>query len=138
MKSLSLHDQMNEMEQIVRGFLRRPFSIEPAAPEIRLDLSEDDDAYTIHAEIPGATKSDIKIDLDENYVSISAQKQNRTEHKNGSRWICSERSFGVITRALSLAHEIDPPRARASYADGVLELTLPKKARSTLHSVEIG
>jgi HSP20 family protein len=137
MKKLSLHDQFNDIEEVVRGFMRRPFGFDSSAPEIRMDLHEDDDGYSIQAEIPGAKKDDVKIDLDDNYVSISAQKQSQVDRKNGGRWICSERSIGVVSRSMSLPHEIDPKKARASYENGVLALTLPKKSRSEMHSVEI-
>ncbi|NDE88159.1 MAG: Hsp20/alpha crystallin family protein, partial [Gammaproteobacteria bacterium] len=69
MKKLSLTDQMNDLEDVVRGFMRRPFIVDSQIPEIRMDVREDDDAYTIQAEIPGAKKEDMKIDVDENYVS---------------------------------------------------------------------
>lgn len=137
MKKLSLHDQINDIEDVVRGFMRRPFAFDSAAPEIRIDMQEDDDSYSIHAEIPGAKKDDVKIDLDENYVSISAQKQNQVDRKNGGRWIFTERSFGAISRSMSLPHDIDPKKAQASYENGVLVLTLPKKSRSELRSIEI-
>lgn len=137
MKKLSLHDQISDIEDVVRGFMRRPFAFDSSTPEIRLDMYEDDDSYSIQAEIPGAKKDEVKIDVDDNYVSISAQKQGQIERNNGGRWICSERDFGMVSRSMSLAHEIDPRKARASYENGVLMLTLPKKSPSELHSVEI-
>jgi HSP20 family protein len=137
MKKLSLHEQINDMEEVVRGFMRRPFALDAATPEMRLDVHEDDDSYSIHAEIPGAKKDDVKIELDDNYVSISAQKQSQIDRQNGGRWICSERNFGAVSRSMSLAHDIEPKKARAAYENGVLALTLPKKARSELHNIEI-
>jgi HSP20 family protein len=137
MKMLSLHDQINDIEEVVRGFMRRPFALDSATPEMRVDVHEDDDSYSIHAEIPGAKKDDVKIELDGNYVSISAQRKSQVDRQNGGRWICSERNFGVVSRSMSLAHDIEPKKARAAYENGVLALTLPKKSRSELHSIEI-
>jgi len=137
MKKISLHDQMSDIEDVVRGFMRRPFAFDSSAPDIRLDMREDDASYSIHAEIPGAKKDDVKIDLDENYVSISAQKQNQVDRKNGGRWVVTERSFGAVSRSMSLPHDIDPKKAEASYENGVLVLNLPKKSRSELRSLEI-
>lgn len=137
MKKLSLHDQITDLEEVVRGFMRRPFAFDMSTPEIRMDIHEDDEAYAIHADIPGARKEDVKIDLDDNYVSISAQRQSQVDRDNGGRCICSERNYGAMTRGVSLAHDIDPKKARATYENGVLALTLPKKSRSTMHSVEI-
>jgi HSP20 family protein len=137
MKKLSLTDQMNDLEDVVRSFMRRPFIVDSQIPEIRMDVREDDDAYTIQAEIPGAKKEDMKIDVDDNYVSIAAQLGSQTERKNGGRWLCSERYAGSVSRGMSLAHEVDASKASASYENGILALTLPKKTRSAAHSVSI-
>jgi HSP20 family protein len=137
MKKLSLSDQLTDLEDVVRGFMRRPFSFDSQMPEIRMDVREVDDAYMIQAEIPGAKKEDVKIDVDDNYVSIAAQLGTQTERRNGDRWICNERYSGSVSRGMSLAHEVDPSKASAAYENGVLELKLPKKSRSSARSVEI-
>ena len=137
MKKHLLHDQINDVEEVVRGLMRRPFSFDGSASQIRLDMHEDQDVYSIHAEIPGAKKDDVKVELDANYVVISAQKKSQPEHQNSGHCICSERNFGVVSRSMSLAHDIDPTKARASYENGVLALTLPKKSRSELHRIDI-
>jgi HSP20 family protein len=93
--------------------------------------------YVIHAEIPGAKKDDVKIDVDDNFVSIAAQLGNQVERKNGGRWICTERFSGSVSRSMSLPHDVDPSKANAAYENGVLALTLPKKARSSAKSVPI-
>jgi HSP20 family protein len=102
-----------------------------------MDVREDDEAYVIQAEIPGAKKDDVKIDVDDNYVSIAAQLGNQVERKNGGRWICTERYSGSVSRSMSLPHDVDPQKANASYENGVLALTLPKKSRSSAKSVPI-
>ena len=137
MKKHLLHEQINDIEETVRGLMRRPLFFDGSASQMRLDMHEDEDGYSIHAEIPGAKKDDVKIELDDNYVMISAQKQSQSEHQNSGHCICSERNFGVVSRSMSLAHDIDPTKARASYENGVLALTLPKKSRSELHRIDI-
>jgi HSP20 family protein len=137
MKKLSLSDQLTDLEDVVRGFMRRPFSFDSQMPEIRMDVREVDDAYMIQAEIPGAKKEDVKIDVDDNYVSIAAQLGTQTERRNGDRWICNERYSGSVSRGMSLAHDVDPSKASAAYENGVLELKLPKKSRSSARSVDI-
>jgi len=126
MKKLSLSDQLTDLEDVVRGFMRRPFSFDSQMPEIRMDVREVDDAYMIQAEIPGAKKEDVKIDVDDNYVSIAAQLGTQTERRNGDRWTCNERYSGSVSRGMSLAHDVDPSKASAAYENGVLELKLPK------------
>lgn len=137
MKKLSIPDQLTDLEDVVRSFMRRPFFYDSQMPEIRMDVREDDDAYVIQAEIPGARKDDVKIDVDDNYVSIAAQLGNQVERKNGGRWICTERYSGSVSRGMSLAHDVDPSKADAKYENGVLALTLPKKARSSAKSVPV-
>jgi HSP20 family protein len=137
MKKLSIPDQLTDLEDVVRSFMRRPFFYDSQMPEIRMDVREDDDAYVIQAEIPGARKDDVKIDVDDNYVSIAAQLGNQVERKNGGRWICTERYSGSVSRGMSLAHNVDPSKADAKYENGVLALTLPKKARSSAKSVPV-
>jgi len=137
MKKLSTPDQLTDLEDVVRSFMRRPFFYDSQMPEIRMDVREDDDAYVIQAEIPGARKDDVKIDVDDNYVSIAAQLGNQVERKNGGRWICTERYSGSVSRGMSLAHNVDPSKADAKYENGVLALTLPKKARSSAKSVPV-
>jgi len=100
----------------------------PQGPEIRIDLSESDQAYTVRAEIPGARKEDVKVHLEGNRVSISAESQRSTEDKKDARGICSECFRGSSHRSFTLERDVDDTRAEARYENGVLELTLPKKA----------
>jgi HSP20 family protein len=100
-----------------------------AEPDIRMDVTESDRAYTVKAEIPGAKKEDIKIDIEGNRVSISAETKRESEEKQGESVVRSERYYGRQSRMFTLAHDIDDAEVAAKYQDGVLELTLPKKAR---------
>jgi HSP20 family protein len=110
-----------------RNMLRPlPYEVEATAPEIRLDLKETDKAYTVHAEIPGVNKEDIEVSIDGNVVSIRAEVKREKEDK-GETTLRSERYYGSAARSFTLATEVDEKTATAKYADGVLELTLPKK-----------
>ena len=81
----------------------------------------------IRADIPGVKKDDIKVSVDGNVVSISAEVKQEKEEKQGERVIRSERYRGAVSRSFSLGQDVDESAAQAKYADGVLELTLPKK-----------
>lgn len=110
------------------------FSLQPAMrgmeaePLIKVDVSETDQAYTVKAEIPGVKKEDIKVDVSGNQVSISAETRQEKEEKEGSKVIRSERYYGQQYRSFTLAQEVDDAKADATYSDGVLVLSLPKKA----------
>lgn len=116
------------LDDLFRGFLMSPVRLD-GQPElqIKIDVSEDEKAYTVHAEIPGVNKEDIQVGVDGNQVSISAEIKNVSEVKEGSRVLRSERYFGSVSRAFSLAQDVDASTVSAKYANGVLELVLPKR-----------
>ncbi|HEX7052830.1 MAG TPA: Hsp20/alpha crystallin family protein [Burkholderiales bacterium] len=95
---------------------------------IRLDLDEDETAYTVRAEIPGARKEDIHVSVEGSAVSLSAEVREETHAAAGQRTLYRERSYGRLSRAFSLPQEVDSHAAIAQYRDGVLTLVLPKKA----------
>src|SRR5262245_32844906 len=118
------------IDDLFRGFFVRPLSYDvPAgAAQFRVDVSENEKSYALRAEIPGVKKDDINITIDGDTVAISAEVKNEKEVKNGDRVLRSERHYGKVYRAFTLGQEVDEAAAVAKYADGVLELTLPKKA----------
>jgi len=101
-----------------------------AEPRIKMDISETEDIYTIKAEIPGAKKEDVKVAIDGNRVSISAETKRESEEKEGETVVRRERYLGHQSRSFTLACEIDDAKAVAKYQDGVLNLSLPKKSRN--------
>ena len=99
----------------------------PAEPEIKMDVSEDDKAYYVKAEVPGIQKEDIHVAVEDNQVSITAEIKKETEEKKGETVLRSERYYGMQSRSFTLMHNVDQGKAEAKYQDGILELTLPKK-----------
>ena len=95
---------------------------------IRVDVREVPEAYTVRADIAGVKKEDIHVEIEGNEVQISAEVKRESEKKEGERVLRTERFHGKTARRFALPQEIDEARAVAKYADGVLELTLPKKA----------
>jgi HSP20 family protein len=100
----------------------------PAEPEIRMDVSEDDKAYHVKAEVPGVKKEDIHVAVEDNQVSITAEVKHEKEEKKGESVLRSERYYGMQSRSFTLMHDVDQGKAEAKYQDGILELTLPKKS----------
>ena len=117
-------------DNLFRGFMVKPFSmdLEKQAPQIKVDVKEDEKSYTVKADIPGVKKEDIHVMIDGNRVSLSAEVRKESEEKKGETVLRSERYYGKVSRAFSLDQEVDEHNAHAKYAEGVLELTLPKKA----------
>ncbi len=127
------------LDDLFRGFLMSPVHLDGQPDlQIKIDVSEDEKAYTVHAEIPGVNKDDIHVGVDGNQVLIRAEIKNESEVKEGRRVLRSERYFGSVSRAFSLTQDVDETAVRAKYTDGVLELVLPKRsaARSTRIRIE--
>lgn len=127
MSNLMRHDPLDDF---FRGFFVRPveFGGQADAPVVKIDVKEQEKAYLVHAEIPGVKKEDIHVAIDGAVVSISAERVQEKDVREGERVLRTERYFGKVSRSFQLGQEIDESQAAAKYTDGVLELTLPKKA----------
>jgi HSP20 family protein len=141
MNELRLPDMfdLDPMSSALRD-LWRPWRGEAVerAPQIRIDLSETDNAYAVKAEIPGVKKEDIDVRIDGNQVTISAEVKQDKEEKKDGRVLRSERRYGYASRSFLLGSDVDQAAADAKYNNGVLELKLPKKAQSVGKRVAVG
>ena len=125
--------RLDPLDDLFRGFFVRPVDFDGSTqqpPSIKMDVKEQGDNYLVHAELPGVRKEDIHVVVDGNQVSISAETRHEKEIKEGERVLRSERYFGKVSRSFQLGQEIDDAKATAKFNDGVLELTLPKRAAS--------
>lgn len=135
---LARFDPFINMEDWFKGFGLRPYFNEPEiAPLIKIDLKENDKTYTVHAEIPGVNKEDIKVEVDGNRVSISAEAKKEKEEKEGERVICRECYQGSSYRSFTLNSAVDEAKTEAKYKDGILELTLPKVNGSAAKKITV-
>lgn len=131
-------DAFHSMDDFMKNMrLRTLFGDVDAEPRIKLDVAEEDQKYIVKADIPGVKKDDIDIDINGSQVSISAEVRREQEEKSGQSVVRSERYYGKQYRSFTLAQEIDDAAATAKYEDGVLELTLPKKTKSSAKKVVI-
>lgn len=118
------------LDDLFRGFFVRPVEMGnmPEAPSVKIDVKEQEKTFVVHAEMPGIRKEDIHVVIDGPSVSISAERKQEKEVKDGERTLRTERYFGKVSRSFQLGQDIDDGAASAKFTDGVLELTLPKKA----------
>lgn len=133
------HDPLPEL---FRRFMRMSDWPAPAAMSdgLRVDVSEDDGRYLVKAEVPGARKEDIQVSVDGHYVSIRAEvKEEKKEEgrRDGQRTLLHELRQGSFSRGFTLPQEVDDEKAEAKYENGVLQLTLPKRAPSTSRTLSI-
>ena len=136
--SLAPTDPFGDIDDLFKGFFMRPVLFEGQPQmQIKMDVKEDDNAYTVHADIPGVKKEDIHVSIEGNQISISAESKMEKEEKKGEKVIRSERYSGKVARSFTLAHDVDEAQSKAKYTDGVLELTLPKKAASSTKKLAV-
>ena len=93
-----------------------------------LELFERDNTLVIRADLPGTKKDDISLDVNDGILTISGERKNELEDKREG-FYRSERSYGRFSRSLALPEGVDGEQAKASFSDGVLEVTLPLPRR---------
>lgn len=140
MSALTRFESMDDFFPEFFRRLARPMDIAGTMPaDIRLDITETDKEYHVSAELPGAKKDDIRVEIDGNILTISTQMRKDVEDKpaGGGRALVRETWRGQCSRTVSLAQEVDDKAATAKLADGVLRLTLPKRAGSASRLIAI-
>ena len=101
------------------------------------DITENEHAFVVKADLPGIKKDDINITLEDGILTISGESKSETEQKNGDRVIRQERRYGKYVRSMQLNHQVDESQVEASYKDGVLKLVLPKKAEAKPKKISV-
>ncbi len=96
------------------------------APSFRVDVSEDENNIYIDADMPGVKKEDVKISMDEDVLTISAERSHEEEEKKKD-YHRIERSYGSMSRSFTVGDNISAEEVDAVYDNGVLHITLPKK-----------
>ena len=111
------------------GFYVRPLHGDalPTPAQIKVDVKESEQAYTVQAEVPGVPKEDIHISIDGSVVTLRAEVKQQDSQSKDEKVLRTERYFGSVARSFQLPQDIDQANAKAKYDSGVLTLTLPKK-----------
>jgi len=121
-----------DMETVFDDFFKRdflaPYPWWERMPGIRqpaLDITDEGDKFVAIVELPGLKKEDVKVNVTAHGLEIRAEKKTETEekHKNYYR---KERSHSGFYRSTLLPAEVDPGKVKAKYANGLLEIELPK------------
>jgi HSP20 family protein len=102
-----------------------------------LDITEENNRFVIHADLPGMTKDDIDITYKDGILTLKGEKQENRESKSG-RLYCKERFEGKFGRNIQLPEKVDVNKIEASFKDGVLELVLPFTPEAQPKRIEIG
>jgi HSP20 family protein len=142
MANVTRFDPFNDIvDDLFKGYFVRPVAYEGRggleAPRMKVDVTEKNGAYQVIADLPGVKKEDIQVAIDGAQVTLSAEIRREKEVAEGERVLHTERSYGKVSRSFSLPQELDEAKAEAKFRDGVLELTLPKKAAAARKSITI-
>jgi HSP20 family protein len=143
MANVTRFDPFTDLDDLFKGFLVRPLAFESRGdggvqlPRAKVDVAEKNGAYVVTAELPGVKKEDIHISIDGAQVTLEAEVKREKEASKDERVLHSERVYGKVMRSFTLPQEVDESKAQAKFQDGVLELTLPKKAAAQRKQISI-
>src|SRR6185436_9364444 len=127
------------VDDLFKGFFVRPIAATggEALPRLRVEVAERNGSYVVSAELAGVQKEDIQVDVDGAQVTLSAEVKREKEISEKDRLLHTERSYGKVSRSFTLPQELDETKVEAKFRDGVLELTLPKKAAAARKAITI-
>lgn len=130
-------DPFREVDRITEQLLGVPSGTARAPRFMPMDLYRSGDHYVLHADLPGVDPGSVDVNVENGTLTIKAQRSERTG--DGVQWIASERFAGTYMRQLSLSDDIDADKISATYANGVLTLTLPvaEQAKPRRVSIEV-
>ena len=112
---------------IFGGFFDDSFFNESRQKEImKTDIKEGENEYTLEIEMPGIKKENVKIELSNGYITISAENNNEVEEKE-KNYIRRERHYGSFTRSFYVGDKVEMNDINASMDNGILSITVPKE-----------
>lgn len=120
----NLYDPWQELEELERAFWGAPMMDWQGVSAFRTDVSDQGDHYLLEADLPGFDKKEIQLELNDDVLTVFAQRKRQHEKKEGEM-LRRERSFGAYSRSFDISG-IDADKIKAKYENGVLRLTLPK------------
>lgn len=125
-------DLFNELYSLPTSFLSKSgMDLSP-----RIDISETDNEYKIEAELPGINQKEIDVKIDNNILTIKGKKEDIKEEKE-KNYHLRERYYGAFQRSISLPNNIEPEKIKASFENGILNISVPKSDKRTPKKIEI-
>ena len=124
-RRVSVYDPFRAFDEMERSFFGND---RPVVSAFRTDVTDTGDAYKLEAELPGFNKDDIKIDVENDVLTISAERK-LEQNEDKPNFVKRERFYGSYSRSFDVSG-IDVDKISAAYTDGVLTLELPKKVET--------
>ena len=126
----NLFDEMFDYDDFDKEFNRmmRPLYGKHAQNMMKTDVRETDNSYELDIDLPGFKKDEIKVELDNGYLSISAAKGlDKDEEKKDGKYIRRERYAGSMNRTFYVGSQLTQQDIQAKFEDGILKISVPKK-----------
>lgn len=123
---VTLQDRMNQIfEQTLARSRGDREGVMASAWSPPVDIYETAQSLILQAELPGLSKADIDIQVRDNRLTLKGERRHEKELKE-ENYLRVERAYGMFQRVFSLPADIQPDKIRATFKDGVLEVTIPK------------
>ena len=128
MDDLFSNDWEHDFDRAMKAAAPRGMFGKRAANVMKTDVRENKDSYDVFVDLPGFKKEDVKLDLDNGYLTISASKGvDKDEKDQKGQYIRRERTFGQCARSFYVGEGVTEADVKAKYENGILELSVPKK-----------
>lgn len=143
----SFHRDFDRLfDRMLQDFGRMPLGFDrPDWPSVArdvlkptVDIGSGEKEYTVTVEVPGVDEDDVKLELADDTLTIRGEKKRETSSRDKD-YYCVERSYGAFQRVLSLPEDVDQDHIRAKFKNGVLTITMPRKAlpQSKVKRIEV-
>ena len=126
----------DDMDRLFESFFGKMPEMKSDLWSPAIDIAENNGNIEVHAEIPGIKKEDIKVTVKDNVLSISGERKQENEVKEKT-FHRIERTYGKFCRSIMLPAEVDADKVKASYKDGVLNITLPKPESAKPKKIDV-
>ncbi len=124
------YNPFREMDEFEKRFFSEPFGnffYSGDIGEFKTDIKDEGDSYVLEADLPGFDKKDIHLDLNDDVLTIRAERHSEHEEEDKkSKYVRVERAYGQYSRQFDVSG-VDADHIKAKYENGVLTLTLPKR-----------
>ena len=124
------------MDRWMRGAFNWPTDFDASDFSPSCEIEEKNGSYLLQFDVPGVKKEDIKIEVENNRITVSGERKHEKEEKDSKHYFC-ETSYGSFMRSVSLSSEVDESKVDARYENGVLKITVPKKEATKSKEVKI-
>ena len=138
--------EVDQLQDSIQRMFDNPFTLGATRfPRIEalgwippFEITESEKALVMTVELPGLDKSDVKIDISDNVLTLRGEKKSEhTEKDEKKEFFLEERSYGVFERSFALPSTVDADRIEARYDNGILTVTLPKAERARPRQIEV-